>query len=338
MNSEEMIKKLREEAIAVLKEVPDGIRINLKKDQLEKMIFDKVVIDAQKNIYYKVPVWTGPFLSKLDLSEVDFENVSWSINEKPNAGDIQRIKEEIEEIKNGEVEPNETPGYSLGFVNEGLMHKDFSNTNANIDFSKSFEAKYFNIIIIKDANLSNVDLSNNSFDINYLDISFSDLSNTHINISKARNLFIMTSNLENVNLSYLTLEAGFMPEDLALHSGETDYRKKEIWFQGCNFCNTDLNITLSDEMDKEYYELYHKPALEEVSGIKQNDDGTWTQTAPKPDSDPEGYANYTTYADYIKNYANLEGCRLNGKKIWPGVSIDPDEVLKSIREQINKIK
>ncbi len=336
MNSEEMIKKLREDAIAVLKEVPDGIRINLKKDQLDKMIFDKVVVDEEKGIYYKVPVWTGPFLSKLDLSEVDFEDVSWSINEKPNAGDIQRIKEEIEKIKNGEIKPNET--YSLSFVNEGSMNKDFSNTNANIDFSKSFEAKYFNIIIIKDANLSNVDLSNNSFDIDYLEISFSDLSNTHINISKARDLFIMTSNLENVNLSYLTLEAGFEAEDLVLRSGETDDREKEIWFLGCNLCNTDLNITLNERRDKEYYELYHKPSLEEVSGIKQNEDGTWTQTAAKPDSDPEGYANYATYADYIKNYANLEGCRLNGKKIWPGVSIDPDEVLKSIREQISKIK
>lgn len=335
MNSEEMIKKLREEAIAVLKEVPDGIRINLKKDQLDKMIFDKVVVDEEKGIYYKVPVWTGPFLSKLDLSEVDFENVAWSIDEKPNASDIQQIKKILEAIKNGKVE--DYPGGSISYVNEGGMYKDLSNTNANIDFSKSFEAKYFNAIRIYKTNLSNVDLSNNNCDIRFLDISDSDVSNTNINISKAKCLFIMNSNLENVDLSYLTMEAVDNEELLSLRSGEED-NEKEIWFQSCNLCNTGLNITLSEEMEKEYYESYHKPALEEVSGIKDNGDGTITQTTPKPDSDPDGYANYATYADYIKNYANLEGCRLNGEKIWPGIVINPDEVLKAMREQIKNIR
>ena len=53
-------------------------KIKLDKDILEDLLFDTVKI-KRKDISYtvKLPVWSGRFLEALDLSEVDFSDVSW---------------------------------------------------------------------------------------------------------------------------------------------------------------------------------------------------------------------------------------------------------------------
>ena len=66
-------KELRANIEEQLKQVPDGQRVHLDKELLEDLIFFKGKNKDGRVI--KVPVWTGHFLRKIDLSEISFENV-----------------------------------------------------------------------------------------------------------------------------------------------------------------------------------------------------------------------------------------------------------------------
>ena len=75
-----------------LENVPEGKRKKLPKSYLEQLLFETNVsiisnevleqygIDIQSFKSAKFPVWTGDFLSKLDLSEVSFDNVVWDLD------------------------------------------------------------------------------------------------------------------------------------------------------------------------------------------------------------------------------------------------------------------
>jgi len=58
-----------------LKNVPDGQRISLDNELLEELLFDKYVIDEEKGVIVKLPIWSGEVLRKIDLSKISFENV-----------------------------------------------------------------------------------------------------------------------------------------------------------------------------------------------------------------------------------------------------------------------
>ena len=49
-------------------------RIKIDKELLEQLIFDE---GNYKGAHCKVVAWSGSFLSKIDLSEIDFDNVLW---------------------------------------------------------------------------------------------------------------------------------------------------------------------------------------------------------------------------------------------------------------------
>ena len=46
---------------------------------LEELLFEKFELEDGRII--KIPVWTGDFLQKLDLSEISFENVLWNVDQ-----------------------------------------------------------------------------------------------------------------------------------------------------------------------------------------------------------------------------------------------------------------
>ena len=46
---------------------------------LEELLFEKYELEDGRTI--KIPVWSGEFLQKLDLSEISFENVLWDVNQ-----------------------------------------------------------------------------------------------------------------------------------------------------------------------------------------------------------------------------------------------------------------
>lgn len=164
MNTIEERNKLRKELEEKLREVPKGERIHIDKEELDSLIFEQYLIEGE-NISCKIPVWTGDFLTKLDLSELEFENVSWSIHEGNPMFDSLSYEE------------------TQKFNMSASSKIDFSNTNARIDLSQSVEAKYYNNLYLVGCNFENVDLS------------FNDLS--HVSDSA-----IFNCNLKNTGLLF----------------------------------------------------------------------------------------------------------------------------------------
>ena len=66
------VKELREIIKQRLDKVPEGERIHIEKSVLEILLFDSV-----NDGNGLCPVWSGSFLSKIDLSEISFDDVLW---------------------------------------------------------------------------------------------------------------------------------------------------------------------------------------------------------------------------------------------------------------------
>lgn len=214
--------ELRKKVEELLETVPYGQRIKLDEELLDELLFEKKqVIPEQyfKNTeeffmkgFAKVPVWSGEFLRKIDLSRVSFEGVTWCASDYPDI--IQQM--------NGI------------FDFDSIV--DYSCTNANIDFSSSFDARDAieygrKVMYIINCNFAGVDLSNN--DIVDTMIIRSNISNTNINLKNAK-LYCHNSNLTNVSLVNHNININdFLTED---SNGKINICGESI------FLNTELNI------------------------------------------------------------------------------------------------
>ena len=78
--SKESRNRIRRVIIEQLKEVPEGERIKLDIKLLDNLIFFKYY-DKEIDTQIKIPIWTGEFLRKLDLSELSFENANLDVSE-----------------------------------------------------------------------------------------------------------------------------------------------------------------------------------------------------------------------------------------------------------------
>ena len=161
--------------------------------------------------FIKVPIWSGQFLRKIDLSKISFENVTWILEDYP------LIYREMKEKYNFD-----------GYV-------DYSYTNANIDFSSSFEAKQYkegkkNVMYINNCNFAGVDLSNN--DIRDAQIYSSNISQTKLNLENAV-LYCGDTNFTGINLSHynINIDTFLSDEGGNIQLGEAG-----------NFSNTKLNF------------------------------------------------------------------------------------------------
>mgnify|MGYP003308743673 CR=1 FL=1 len=149
------LNELRKKVEEQLVNVPEGQRVHIDKELLDDLIFFKGKNKDGKVI--KVPVWTGEFLRKIDLSEISFENVLFQISfdefedsmeEVMDAEDVSRF------IKTGD---DRFPRYHVPFANNnGTI--DFSYTNAPI--STIFKRKDNHVLRISNCNFEGVDLSN----------------------------------------------------------------------------------------------------------------------------------------------------------------------------------
>ncbi len=140
---EEQKNELRKKIEELLNRVPDGTHIHIDKDLLEVLIFEELsekqllknLEDKEdKKTIKKEIVWSGDFLSKIDLSEVSFENVDWA-----------------------------TPTYKI-----------FRNTNAKPNFKLSCNVKQKGFLSITGADFSGTNLSFFAFDFrtNFVDCNF----------------------------------------------------------------------------------------------------------------------------------------------------------------------
>lgn len=204
MNLNENSKReLRKKIIELTKKVSYDKRIQVDKDTLDSLLF--ITFVNENNLECKVPVWTGKFLRKIDLSEISFENVLFDFSALP--------KENLEEI------------FSVNYLDILYGNKfliDLSYTNAKIDFSKIIGSSSYK------CNFSHINLSNSNLDSLQV-ISQSDFSCTNIK-RIPENAFLSGVNFKGNNLTNQEISANRFT--INCHNGISD----------CNFNGTNLKI------------------------------------------------------------------------------------------------
>lgn len=204
--------------VELLKTVPDGERIHISKEVLEDLIFTSVVFRKNRagRCSFKLPIWTGPFLQKIDLSELDFDDVAWSM-----------LVADYDEVDSSLVDEDVYDKLMSDFYVPSGYVVDFSNTNANIDFSASFESKECGHIIIANCDFSNVNLADVKDRIVARDCNFSGTGLDYPIKSLFRNC-----DLSGNNLSGLVLDA----IDLIGNHSAT------VGFKDCRLADTGISV------------------------------------------------------------------------------------------------
>ena len=261
LSNQEKIDK-RREILNSIKNLSEGERLHVDKDILEELLFQEITFNKQTNKTLKIPVWYGKFLSRIDLSEVSFENVSWNLIVKKK--DLKKytkanyITSEYCPIIDIDTFCTLTKILPVLDDNEII---DYSLTNANIEFEKSFEYKYLGFtnnenvycgdIMVSYCDFSGTDLSNNAIYSPTGFICNTNLSNTNITIQNQGCPTFIGCNMTGVDLSKYNAE-GF---SLILDNGEE--------FSNCVLTNTCINIIFG------YNSLYVDEYLTDIGTYSQ---------------------------------------------------------------------
>lgn len=283
LNEKQKIQVFREKTVELLNGVPEGKRMHIDKNMLEKLLFDEIVYNKNTGETLKLPVWSGDFLRKIDLSEVDFEDVSWSL--------IVEYSYDCPEDKFIEYMDDETYD-EIGRVLPTLDDDEkinYSNTNAKIDFKKSFEYKKIGQARILFCDFSNVDLSNNTFTDERIFAANSNFANTKLNIdytskNEKKHIQMYFCDLTNIDLTNMSMDLFkymYDQENIAnciltntgvnfkfdINSDHADLRMEErintgIWKE-------DLCYTLSKEIEGCYINGKRVLSKEEVKNIRK---------------------------------------------------------------------
>ena len=240
LNKEDKVK-LRIIIEEQLKKVPEGQRLHFDRELLESLLFETYVEelherwcekeDIGKKIPVKYIVWSGPFLSKIDLSEVSFEDMMWDVEYFANTYFVNGTKQHYKE--------NEVTSI------------DLSNTNAKIDFSKSFG---FGIkyavgsdlvdleVALKNCTFAGTDLSNNFINYNFF-ASCCNFSNTglKINLNSKCYINLYKSILSGLDFAEYTVDERFFGGELNVPHADK-----------CDLSNTGLRVKTSDIPDYIY--------------------------------------------------------------------------------------
>lgn len=260
--------EIRKEIEHQLKNVPEGQRVHLDKDLLEDLLFEKIIYKKEAGKFFKLPIWYGDFLSKIDLSEVSFEDVSWNLrrtlnnfceNENNVSKNVDEIMLEIYGI-NYESETEKDVYNKFIVHNAYVLDEDekinYSNTNANIDFKKSWEFKTFKKFSIGFCNFSGTDLSNNDLDRNCSCIQFSDISNTKINVSNdvvelLESDLIFFTNLTELDFSKITIGASYA-SSLDNNFNKTNLKIENDYPKLINDVKSEQNIHIINILENEH--------------------------------------------------------------------------------------
>ena len=216
------LRSMVEEKISDIKDNSEKIKFD--SELLEQLIFDEMTVSlSDKPSVFKYPVWTGKILQKLDLSELSFDNVFWGadsiVESIINGSEFFKGKLDEDGIIKGE--------------NDFLI--DFSNTNADIDFTKSFDYKNPNKVAGKQlklyyANFESVDLSNSNMDkFDAISLQKVNLKNTKAKLNLNKLTEIYSSNLESTDLSTIVLETGFISDE---NMGDSIYKNSGLKLKG----------------------------------------------------------------------------------------------------------
>ena len=166
---------LRDYLLNVLEDVPEDERVSLPNDLLDQLIFERA--KGYDGLLYKVPVWTGSFLKKLDLSNISFEKVLWN-----------RTSECLDELFSSDVQRRLELSYNIHDYRSCLYDIDFSGTNVRINSFSNLST-----CGMRNCNLEGVDLSDSKFTID----DGNDFDVFNVNFSKTGCKFRVLNKLEN---------------------------------------------------------------------------------------------------------------------------------------------
>ena len=166
---------LRDYLLNVLEDVPEGERVSLPNDLLDQLIFERA--RGYDGLLYKVPVWTGSFLKKLDLSSISFERVLWN-----------RTSDCLDELFSSDVQRRLELSYNIHDYRSCLYDIDFSGTNVRINSFSNLST-----CGMRNCNLEGVDLSDSNFTID----DGNDFNVFNVNFSKTGCKFRVLNKLEN---------------------------------------------------------------------------------------------------------------------------------------------
>lgn len=355
--------ELRKKILKELENVPEGTRIKLDKKILDQLIFFKFK-DTKTKEQRKIPVWTGEFLRKLDLSELSFENAYLYayVSNAYEDGKPQQVPEEGYK-KMFFNDNNITEEDSKAFRDEytkcndekilkGLYAFDFSYTNIKPDFS-SMETNNYWTLCISGCNFEGVDLSKSNYENKHF--RFCNMKNTKINqikvIDRYSNL-IFDCDLSDNDLSKLNVDLNKL-DDWAT--------RQDFLRDTSKYKNTGLKIKYkfsTDEDEKLFYDIIKE------NGLLKDDYFPLESGEENIDKYREVFGKYRT-EDQIDNIffkarvhayelwchhrlvekiksGDFDGCYLNGKLIdSKAINEQPEsyeDLMSSITESIEEQK
>ena len=197
---------------------PTKGKLKYPKELLEELLFDDIKLTIGNKTYLvKLPVWSGSFLQCIDLSEVDFSDVSWCLLTNPSLPSFFTANFDLDAGQKDYL-VNKLDGIQRSFkeLNKGgipLHQVIYSGTNAQIDLSQSFEAKCLNYIYLDSCdfrNFSFVDNSNGqipSKPFSAIYVLRSDVSGSNLPISEIIPLYGYKSFFDGFDLSFKKINA-----------------------------------------------------------------------------------------------------------------------------------
>ena len=258
--------ELRKKIIEQLKEVPIGQMVQIDKETLEELLFETITVDKEKGIQVKLPVWSGEFLRKIDLSQIDFTNVSWAM-----LG--------VDDLYIDDVMVMDFEGYGIELDEQTIslikrIQKDneerfelanghavsYYRTNARIDLSKSFEAIHGNEISIRGCDFAGLDFSQQDLsNIKSIFVHSSNLYGTKLPVGNIH-LAAWGSDFNGIDLSTKRIDA------LQYMLGEYDD------LAACDLTNCGVQITLNAEAfrDGKFTEELQQAMNEDWAGCYVN--------------------------------------------------------------------
>lgn len=234
--SKEEIVNLREKIKYYLETYSNHEKLIIPKELLEVLLFEIIEVNIKGKAYkVKVPIWSGEFLSKIDLREVDFKDVLWKYDICVALNSVfDQISNAISQIRST-YPVYTTPPYDICYA----------NTNAQIDLTESFVSnfgktasiqKHDGLVSVAHCNFSGTDVRIGE-ETKAIQLLYSSFAKSKISIPNISSMTIRCSDLSDNDLSYLSI------------NGLSNN------FYGTNFRNSGININLEPSELESYLKI-----------------------------------------------------------------------------------
>lgn len=197
---------LREKVKKYLDNYSGNEKVIISKEILEALLFEIVTVRIDGKCYQvKVPVWSGEFLSKVDLGEISFVGVLWNYD--------------ICTALNGRFHELTAYIYQMKRTNPFYTAEPFEicyvNTNAQIDLTESFlfnfgitsgVKKYVGLISVARCNFSGTNVRIGDKEVKAIQFFRSSFAGSNIFIPETCHLTFNGTDLSGNNLSHLHID------------------------------------------------------------------------------------------------------------------------------------